>query len=286
MVASMHEVGLGTSRGVITPEAVLLEFDTAGVPSRALARIVDTVIAATIGSTLLALMVPLLVDGAAVAGVLLIGFLTVFGYPCLCETVWSTTPGKSVLGLRVISEEGGPVRFRQAAIRSAMQVVDLFIVPVGVVAVISSLAGRTDQRLGDRLAGTLVARSASLTMQSRAVGFPALPGHESYVASLDIGTITPQRYEVLRSFLTRVDRFTPGARGHLADSLAGSTAAVMGQGPAPWMHPEVFLASVAAAYQQRHGGPATWMWGPGSTSTYPPATYPPSMYPPPPMPRA
>lgn len=254
---------LDASRGVVTPEAVLLEFDTAGVPSRVLARIVDAFIVIFGASTLSGFLVPLFPtgDGGLVAA-LIVGFVALFGYPAACETWWGRTPGKSALGLRVVTEEGGPIGFRPAAIRSAMQVVDFLLIPIGVIAVVSTLAGRRDQRLGDRLAGTLVVRSSSLTMLSRAVGFPPLRGYEGYVAGLDVGTITSERYEVLRSFLTRVNDLTPAARQHLAFRLAAPTAATMGHTPPANMHPEVFLASVAAAYQQRHGGPATWMFGP------------------------
>ena len=250
--------------GIVTPEAVVLEFDTAGVASRAVARVVDLMIASVVASTIFPVLVQVLGgdENGVILASLVLGFLVLLGYPCACETLWGLTPGKAMLGLRVVTEEGGPIRFRHAAIRAALGLLDIYLVPVGVVGVLSMLAGRNDQRLGDRLAGTLVVRSASLTMQSRAVGFPPLPGYEGYVASLDVGTISAERYEVLRSFLTRVHQLTPAARQHLAARLAGPTAAAMGHVPPAAMHPEVFLASVAAAYQQRHGGPATWMWGP------------------------
>jgi uncharacterized RDD family membrane protein YckC len=250
--------------GLITPEAVVLDFDTAGIASRVLARVVDVFVVATLASTASAVLVPTaLVDqGAAQAVAILIGFLAIFGYPAACEAWWGATPGKMLFGLKVITTDGGPIAFRAAAIRSALQVVDFFVVPIGVVAVVSVLAGRLDQRLGDRLAATLVVRRASLTMRARAVAFPPLPGYERYAASLDVSALSAERYEVLRSFLTRVDELAPAARRHLAARLTAPIAAIVGQGPPASMHPEVFLVSVAAAYQQRHGGPATWMWGP------------------------
>ena len=251
-------------RGIVTPEAVVLEFDTAGVPSRALARIIDVFAVGALFSLVSSFLTPVFIvsEGMGVVLVLLLGFLAVFGYPAACETVWGRTVGKAALGLRVLTEEGGPVRFRQAAIRSALQVVDFLIVPVGVVATLSAIASRHDQRLGDRLAGTLVVRSSAMSIRSQPVGFPALPGYEGYVERLDVGTISSERYELLRSYLTRVNDLTPEARQRLSVRLAAPTAALLGHTPPSTMHPEVFLASVAAAYQRRHGGPATWMWGP------------------------
>lgn len=254
-----------TGRGVVTPEGVLLELDTAGVPSRAVARVIDLLVASVAASLTVSLLGPLIVgagDDAVIVLGLLFGVIVLFAYPITLETWTGRTVGKQLLGLRVVTEEGGPVRFRHAAIRAALQFVDLLLVPVGAVGVLSMLAGRRDQRLGDRLAGTVVVRSASLTLRSRVIGFPPLPGYEDYVAGLDVAGLGAERYEVLRAFLTRVGALTPEARSGLARRLAPATAAAIGAPLPPSLHPEAFLASVAAAYQQRHGGPATWMWGP------------------------
>ena len=87
--------------------------------------------------------------------------------------------------------------------------------------------------------------------------------------SLDTGALGDGAYEVLRSYLTRVHELTPAARRHLASRLVGPMATAVGQSPPPSMDPEIFLASVAAAYQQRNGGPATWMWGPAPAAPPP-----------------
>src|SRR5690606_11930907 len=54
----------------------------------------------------------------------------------------------------------------------------------------------------------------------------------------------------------------PEARHRLGLRLTGPTAAALGQSPPAGVHHEAFLVSAVAAYQQRHGGPATWMFGP------------------------
>jgi uncharacterized RDD family membrane protein YckC len=254
--------------GLITPEAVVLDFDTAGIASRVLARVIDVVVAGVIASTLASVLLPVasLDTSAARAMAILLSFLTLFGYPAATETWWGATPGKLMVGLQVITTDGGPIAFRHASIRSALQIVDFLLVPIGGIAVVSVLAGRLDQRVGDRLAGTIVVRRSSLSMRSRPVGFPPLPGYEAYAAGLDVTALSAERYEVLRSFLTRVNELAPNARQQLATRLAGPIAALLGQHPPASMHPEVFLVSVAAAYQQRHGGPATWMWGPNRSA--------------------
>ena len=67
--------------------------------------------------------------------------------------------------------------------------------------------------------------------------------------------VSAEQYEVLRSFLTRVTTLDPNARFHLAERLARPLSRAMGHALPAGLHPELFCACVAAAYQQRHGGP-------------------------------
>lgn len=246
--------------GIVTPEAVRLRFETAGIPSRALAKLLDIGIAAV--AVLVTLVVGLALDGdgfdetVLTILVLLSSTLALFVYPAVAEGRWGTTIGKAAWGLRVVTVEGGPVGPRHALVRAALQVVDFLLIPVGVVAVASALTSPLDQRLGDRVAGTIVLRARSGAADALALAFPPLPGYEGYVASLDVSSVTPEQYEVLRSFLTRVDQLRPEARLHLADRLARPLSAAMQHVLPPGLHPELFCACVAAAYQQRHGGPS------------------------------
>jgi uncharacterized RDD family membrane protein YckC len=177
-------------------------------------------------------------------------------YPAVAEARYGTTIGKAACGLRVVSAEGGPVTGRQGLIRATLQLIDILIVPVGVIGVVSMLASPLDQRFGDRVAGTLVLRSRPGVDRALALAFPALPGYEGYVASLDVSAVTPAQYELLRSFLTRVGELQPAARYHLAERLARPLSAAMAHALPPGLHPELFCACVASAYQRRHGGPA------------------------------
>jgi len=249
-------------RGIVTPEAVFLEFETAGIPSRALARVIDLVVAGVGAAFVLSISsVAVSTESAALVLVLLVTFLAVFGYPAVAETVsHGRTVGKAALGLRVVTVEGAPVGFRHAALRSGLQVVDFALIPIGVIATLSALPSPRDQRLGDRIAGTMVIRDRSGARDATPIAFPPLPGFEGYVAALDVTALTPGQYEVLRSFLTRVNSLAPAARAALAAQLSAGVEAATRQRRAPSVHPEHHLASVAAAYQRRHGGPAI-AWG-------------------------
>jgi len=183
-------------------------------------------------------------------------FLIVFGYPAILEARWNgQTVGKRVLGLRVVTVEGAPVRFRHASIRSLLQVVDFFLPPVGVSATCVALLNRQSQRLGDIFAGTIVLRERTGAAFPVPVSFPPMYGYELYARSLDVGGITPEQYAVIRSFLLRVNVLTPGARAHIGTRLANAVALAMHHNPPAQVSPETFLVSVAAAYQLRQGGP-------------------------------
>ena len=115
-------------------------------------------------------------DTAGIVLVIVGAFLIVLGYPALCETFWNgKTVGKAALGLRVRTTEGAPIRFRHAAIRAALGLVDFFVT-YGLAATLSVLLTKDSQRLGDLAAGTLVLRErAPLTRTGTAFTFYPRP---------------------------------------------------------------------------------------------------------------
>lgn len=246
------------SQGIVTPEAVLLEFSEAGLGSRSLAFLVDLgVRAGLLYGLLFALGVGGVVLDETVVVVALIAatFAALLVYPVVCETLWNgRTPGKMVVGLRVVTVEGAPVRFRHAAIRSALGIVD-FLVGAGAVAILSALATRQSQRLGDLAAGTIVIRERQAAAFSQPIVFHSPPGWEPFSDALDVSRLNDDAYILVRSFLLRVHRLRPRARVERAADLAMRVADATGVQLPPGTDPEGFLIAVAAAYQSRHGGP-------------------------------
>lgn len=248
-----------TDRGIVTPEAVVLEFETAGIASRFLASVIDIavqfvlLIGVLIGAAVVARAVAGL-GGLAAAALYLVLFLIVFGYPAAFETLWrGRTLGKAALGLRVVTVEGAPIRFRHAAIRSIFQLIDKFL-SSGSVGVLAMLFTRRNQRLGDLVAGTMVLRERTGLRAPSAVTFAPPPGLEAYCASLDVTGLGHEDYGAVRSFLVRAHGLAPHVRAELASQLAVPLAQRMRAVPLPNMLPEVFLGCVAAAYQARAGG--------------------------------
>ena len=244
--------------GVVTPEAVPLEFAEANVGSRAVAFFIDAIVLG-IALTLLNLGIGLLFDNAdtglpdwvGVTALVLVNFLVFFGYPIVFETMMSgRSPGKAAMGLRVVTVEGAPERFRHAAIRAALGLVD-FLLTSGVAAVLATLLSKRHQRLGDMVAGTVVLRERTAGGPPRASSFRIPDGAEAYATTLDTAGLTTRDYEAVREFLLRAPTLRTAARTDLARTLAAGLAAKLQATPPDSMSPESFLTCVAARYQQR-----------------------------------
>jgi uncharacterized RDD family membrane protein YckC len=237
--------------GIVTPEAVVLAFDSAGVGSRVLAELIDLAIEvlafgvmalgfAILGST------PL-----GIAGVYIALFAVLFVYPVAIETLWrGRTVGKAAMGLRVVTVEGGQISFRHALVRGAMGLVD-FYVSFGGVAVIAILATPHNQRLGDLVAGTLVLRERTGARMPSAAEFRVPPGWEHYASTLDVSGLTATDYQAARAFLLRAGSLHPAVRDRLARDIATPLLTRLRHAPPQGVPAEVFLVCVAARYQQR-----------------------------------
>src|SRR5438067_1008423 len=147
---------------VVTPEAVALELDIAGLPSRLLARAIDSLIVGVVLATLIGgTLAANLGGGVSLAVVYVLLFFGFFGYWAAFETLWrGRTPGKAALGLRVITVEGAPIRFRHAAIRAAFGLGEVYATN-GAIGILAIIFSRRSQRLGDMVAGTIVLRERS-----------------------------------------------------------------------------------------------------------------------------
>ena len=239
---------------MVTPEAVALEFTTANVGSRILAFVID---AAIVGVVSFLGVLPLALTDATLPEWLVASILVIvipgwyFGYFTVSETLWrGRTVGKAALGLRVVTKEGGPVRFRHAAVRTLLGLVD-FGIGSGFFAILFIMLTRDNQRLGDLVAGTLVLRERSGLPAPAPVSFDVPAGLEPYVATLDVSGLSIEQYRAVRTFLLRTGTLTPQARASLALQLAGPLAQRLRPPPPQGVPPELYLRCVAAAYQHR-----------------------------------
>jgi uncharacterized RDD family membrane protein YckC len=240
----------------VTGDAVLLELRPAKLPSRALAFGIDLLV--MVPAFLLLLTVaagPLsTVDDALAAAVALVLVLAVFiGYPVTVETLTrGRSVGKIALGLRVVREDGGPIRFRQALTRGlAGFVVDFGVCSLftGAIAVISSLASPRGRRVGDLLAGTVVLRERAPVRSVPAVPMPGpLAG---WAAGLELSGLPDAVALSARQFLQRATDLDPAVRRSLGERLAGQVASQVSPAPPPGTPPESYLAAVLAERRRR-----------------------------------
>jgi uncharacterized RDD family membrane protein YckC len=275
--------------GIVTPEAVVLDFELAGLASRGVAKLIDTLIQLA-AIFAIAIVVGLAAPGTVGAIIVIASFaLVVIGYPVLCETTMrGRSPGKMAFGLRVVTVDGAPEAPRHAFIRSTVGIVDFLIPPGGLCAVVSSLLSGRSQRLGDLTAGTMVLRERSATSAPMAVWFSPPAGLEAYTMNLDVSSVTDAQFGVIRAFLLRVHELTPEARVAMALRIASPVAEAMHHRAPPGVHPEQFLVAVAAAYQRRHTpvppSAPVYAASPGYQPPPPPPPPPVSYPPPPPLP--
>jgi uncharacterized RDD family membrane protein YckC len=240
---------------MVTPEAVVLELSAAGVGTRVLAKLIDLCCMAAVTALVfsgLGFAMNAVRIGTNLGIILLLVWLFVllFLLPAASEVLWDgRTPGKSALGLRVVTLDGGPISARHALIRGIFQIVDIYL-PFGLLVGMST---RPTRRFGDLVAGTFVVLERSAANKGRALIFTPPPGLEAYTATLDVGMMTEKQYVLIREFLMRTNELTPAARAHLALRLSDESVTRL-EAPRPyWLAPEQHLLCVAAARQQRSG---------------------------------
>ena len=241
--------------GVVTPEAVVLELPTAGVASRALARLVDLLVQLLAGLILYPVAAVFISLGLGPALVVLLLVVFVFlAVPIGIEIIWrGRSPGKAMFGLSVVGADGSPEAPRQAAVRGLIAIVDLYV-SLGFLAVATATFTPATQRPGDLAAGTVVIRSRRAGRTDVPIAFHPPAGYEDYIATLDVSALDEEDFSLIRELLLRVRELEPEARAVRTRSLAeGVRVRIRHTLPAP-VDPELWLVCVASAYQQRRGG--------------------------------
>jgi len=210
-----------------TPEQTSLNFTVAGIGSRFLALALDTLIQFAVG--LVVGIAGAFGLGAAAAlaprlalwtGAILIFFyfLLYFGYYALFEIIWNgQTPGKRVIGIRVVKDSGRPLTPAESIGRNLMRIVDWlpFLYAVGIV---SAVLTKENKRLGDLVAGSLVVREASLA-SLKPVWQTDQPAAQPATSSYGTANLTPQEFALIDSFLSRRSELDYDIRLRMADQI-------------------------------------------------------------------
>src|SRR5262245_23756495 len=204
---------------VVTPENIAFEYRLAGPFRRLPALLLDYCIRGLVQLGILlglGLTLGFVSGGLAMFIILLLWFVIEWFYGALFETFLNgQTPGKFILGLRVLSDNGRPIDGMQATLRNLLRVADMF----GAVGLIAMLLNSKYKRLGDLVAGTIVV----VEERQWLTGVAKLDDPRS----IQLAAYLPPNFVVSRSMAkalaTYVERrryFTPPRRREVARHLA------------------------------------------------------------------
>jgi uncharacterized RDD family membrane protein YckC len=249
---------------LVSGEAVELDVRVARLGSRVQALIIDAA-----GQALLFLVLFVLAsmfrlvagaaglfdDGLGQAVFTVILVITVLGYPTFFETVLrGRTPGKAAMGLRVVRDDGGPVRFRHAFTRALVGMTlewpGLLLPVVTWVASLSTmLVGRSGKRLGDWAAGTIVIHERTPASWGWVPAMP--PPLRTWATRLDLTGLDDSLALAVRHFLARNREITEPSRTALGRALAREVAMCTTPPPPPEAPGWAYLAAVVAERNRR-----------------------------------
>jgi uncharacterized RDD family membrane protein YckC len=275
---------------IVTGDAVVLDLPAARVPSRMLARAIDMLVQLVAFSILLAIADGSAglanADNAVIAAITVtVMVLVIIGYPVIFETLSrGQTLGKLAAGQRVVSDDGGPVRFRQALVRALAGFVECWML-IGVPALITSLASTRGKRLGDVFSGTFVLRERTKPSPPVPWGPPLHdPVLVGWVRSLDLSALPSPLAAATSGYLARYWQLDQRAREELGRQLAAQVARHVVPPPPPGIMSTAYLSIVMSERRARDlarlaaaAPPPAW-----SAPPPPPAWSPPAWGPPPP----
>ena len=214
-----------------TPEQIPLEFALAGVGSRALALILDTLILALCYAVLFAGAIAVIAGTTkyankvssswAIAIVLLLVFLLQWGYFAIFETLWKgQTPGKRYMDVRVIKDSGAPITAYEAIGRNLLRVVDS--APMYGIGILCVLLNKQNKRLGDMVAGTVVVHERPAAEMQPAWSPAANPRSQTVTAAspYNVARLSVQELELIETFLQRRYDLVPEVRYQAAAQIA------------------------------------------------------------------
>ena len=274
---------------ILSAENVSFAVETAGLGSRLAAVCVDMMLqglafvllslALTAATPYIPIQVLPMTFMAVLSGG---GFFLFYVYFFVFEWLWAgQTPGKRVAGLRVIHANGLPVTWWPVFLRNLLRVIDFLPFGYGVGGLVA-VSGPHNQRVGDVVAGTIVARVRRDANQKPILGIgeavdaflaareaptakatvktetnPHLAAAEAPAAALDPERaalrikLSQEDAELVREFLQRRATMPSAVRARLAQSLAQRISAKLGHAPPPDAQNEAMLEYIARAFYDK-----------------------------------
>ena len=260
-----------------TPENVTFGYEIAGIGSRFIGALVDSIIL-VVSLMLLNIILGVVLSvtgdveslflgdeneigwwsGLVLAIYTLLNFGLIWGYYILFELLWNgQTPGKRVAKVRVVRIDGNPVGFIEIVVRNLVRIIDFLPGAYGI-GLVTMFFNRQARRLGDFAAGTLVIKERP-EVGLESLGRSAISARPARldVASDMPGLASPQFPNLHRLSAADIDlvqdalnRYSAGkADGYLLRRLAVALAVKL-EMPDPAQDWRRFLHAIADAYRQ------------------------------------
>jgi uncharacterized RDD family membrane protein YckC len=211
-----------------TPEHTSIEFPLAGIGSRFLAVLIDSLIQTGVAIVLVLLLAAItfgfgvsgLVQSSpagiwAIAILIFAFFLLFYGYFILFEAIWNgQTPGKRLTRIRVIKDSGQPITAIDAVARNLLRIIDQLPAVYGI-GVLCAWISPQCKRLGDYVAGTVVVHEKSFESVPAQWSAPTQPAIHQFNAS----RLTPEEFALVETFLSRRNSLELGVRYDMAAGI-------------------------------------------------------------------
>ncbi|MCQ1987750.1 RDD family protein [Arthrobacter sp. zg-Y844] len=237
---------------IVTGEAVVLELRPAGFAARMVSALIDVIAQVLVFIVLMLLVAQAVASSDPALAQALSLSLVVLLFVLVPAAVETLTRGKSlgrlVMGLRIVRDDGGSVRFRHAFIRAFTAVLEIYML-AGSLAFMVALFNDKSKRLGDLLAGTYALRDRVVAPLPELVAAP--PELAGWADLADIGRLPDGLARRISRFLAQSGHMTGTARMVLASELASETTAYVSPQPPPGTHPEAYLRAVVAERRNR-----------------------------------
>lgn len=224
-----------------TPEHVVVQYRLSGLGSRFLAQLIDVIILTIIFVLLWLFLIfvglpitdflsdYIFVDFSSyIFALLIIGvFVLMWGYFALFEFfTGGQTPGKMVVGLRVIQEGGQSITFLSAFIRNVIRIID-FLPSFYLIGMVVMFFHPKHKRLGDLVGGTIVVYDRKRSKKKRKSSLELEivgRGITSQTLSLEpwvLRRLTAKEWTLLSTFMERRQNLKHGDKMRMTHEVAG-----------------------------------------------------------------
>lgn len=252
-----------------TPEQLALDFPLAGIGSRFLALLIDTLIQFAVGLVLiigLSVLFVMVAASSPESGVWILAiwfivyFLLQFGYFAIFESIWNgQTIGKRQMQIRVIKDDGRPITVYDAVARNLLRLIDSLPGIYGV-GILSMIFSKQNKRLGDYVAGTVVVHEKKLegflpatVAATSSAAMSAVADETSSGARYEVARLSAGEAQLVETFLDRRADLEDSVRRNAARQIADRIGRTLGIPHELRRSPETFLEEVLAQRRNLSG---------------------------------